>query len=778
MAPPKERTMTATADADGVRFYIQSTRMLCLPLIEWTCAAGLPTLLCIKILVDGHVPPVTWFPLLSNESTGGDVLLAPATCANSDIVIVDSLQGTLSTVVATSILSLIAILLFGDAMESDDGDDSGLRRHSNKRGMGIAIGSNLVPLHYMAFLLSTSRRGHVECDCDSCQSGVTMQAKNDQYTSMTGGALYQLEFASTGGLAFALSFLWMKWSRSKYRKYKSMRQDGVNCSVEPGIQDEQPIRSATLMGICWKIYASLLVLQSSQCDFSYDCNVSTLMLGSLHIVLILLYDKKPATLNQNDNPVIQDASWQEAFTPGEWMAVSTLITSLVGEYILLHSGIRNNPAAATSPFDNSPPIHRTVAHAGFVGCLVGVTLSSFLKKFLSLSPLRLDSLSGCGKGVMGVAASLVVVAIVTIGCLETALNSQLNDLSFYCGLESMSCTNLSAIIGGWMPRSVVWLFHFLLSKVDVPTYTGSVSVVRAVFLLYWSSVLAVCIPMSSHLTAWITAAVRSNVLDENNINGANGTYANNQHGRTRKKRVIIARKYFHLVAILLFAPVTWFDPDMMSLSYAIGISLLIVIEMVRGCMVSDYDIKGTFNGTDSSSSWNGFYMAFLDEKDSSAAEGGLAVTHIALIVGCAFSLWVSQLIQQTHIFSSSSWSQLPSPADNWFSSDEKLLAQLPYLGLVVLGIGDSVGAICGINFGRHNWPGGTTRTLEGSLCMFLSMVLVILLNVTNAQFEYTFQVIVTMLVMTLIEASTSQIDNLCLPIAGSTLVLLLIAHGD
>ena len=771
--------MTATADADDVRFFIQSMRMLFLPLIEWTCAAGLPTLLCIKILVDGHVPPALWFPLLSKESTSGDALLTPTTCASSVISVEESLKGPLSKVVATSILSLIAILLFGDATESDDGDESGLRRHCNNRGMGIAIGSNLVPLHYMAFLLSTFRSGHVECESDSCQSGVTIQAKNDQSTSMTGGALYQLEFASTGGLSFALSFFLMKWSRSNHRKYNRRRQDGVNCSVEPKIYGEQSIRLANLMGICWKIYASLLVLQSSQCYFSYDCDVSTPMLGSLHIVLIWLYDKNPATMNQNENPVIQDASWQEAFTPGEWMVVSTLMTSLVGKYILLHAGIRNNSAAATSPFDNSPPIHLTVAHAGFVGCLVGVTLSSFLKKFSSLSPFRLDILSGCGKGVMGVAATLVVVAIVTFGCLETALNSRLNGLSFYCELESMSCTNLSASIGGYrIPRSVLWLSHFLLLKVDVPTYTGSVSVVRAVFLLYWSSVLAVCIPMASHLTAWTTAAVRSSVLDENIINVANGTYANNQRGRTRKKRVIIARKYFHLVAILLFAPVTWFDPDMMSLSYAIAISLLIVIEMVRGLMVSDDDIKGAFNSTDSSSSWNGFYKAFLDEKDSSAAEGGLAVTHIALIMGCAFSLWASQLIQQTHVSSASGWSQLPSPADTWFSSDEKLLALLPYLGLVVLGIGDSVGAICGIHFGGHNWPGRTTRTLEGSLCMFLSLLLVILFNVTNAQFEYTFQVIVTMLVMTLFEASTSQIDNLCLPIAGSTLVLLLIAHGD
>jgi dolichol kinase len=154
----------------------------------------------------------------------------------------------------------------------------------------------------------------------------------------------------------------------------------------------------------------------------------------------------------------------------------------------------------------------------------------------------------------------------------------------------------------------------------------------------------------------------------------------------------------------------------------------------------------------------------MDEKDSSASGGGIAVTHIALIMGCAFPCWVYQLLQQT----------------TSLLCDNKMLALLPYLGLVVLGIGDSVGAICGIIFGRHHWP-SSTRTMEGSVCMLLSMVLVILSidsNTTSQQnnssiMQFTYQVSVTMFVMTLLEASTSQTDNLCLPIAGSTLMLLL-----
>merc|ERR1719296_239220 len=85
-----------------------------------------------------------------------------------------------------------------------------------------------------------------------------------------------------------------------------------------------------------------------------------------------------------------------------------------------------------------------------------------------------------------------------------------------------------------------------------------------------------------------------------------------------------------------------------------------------------------------------FYMIFLDEKDSSAAKGGLAVTHIALIVGCAFPLWASQLLHPT-------------------DTQDAFLALLPFLGVVVLGIGDSAGAIGGISFGHYHWSGGSSR---------------------------------------------------------------------
>ena len=211
---------------------------------------------------------------------------------------------------------------------------------------------------------------------------------------------------------------------------------------------------------------------------------------------------------------------------------------------------------------------------------------------------------------------------------------------------------------------------------------------------------------------------------------------------------------------------------MISLSYAIAIALLVVIEMIRGGMgtyCSTIEHEHNILGTDTTSVLNRFYVAFLDEKDASAAKGGLAVTHIALVFGCAFPLWVHQCLQKEPILSSEEGSIVQR--DKNF-----LMSLLPFLGLIILGVGDSISAIIGVNFGRRHWPGGSSRTIEGSVCMFLSMMVAVMLHAGYQRFtelaNYSFEIAVVLAVISLIEASTSQVDNLCLPLAGSTLVLL------
>ena len=96
--------------------------------------------------------------------------------------------------------------------------------------------------------------------------------------------------------------------------------------------------------------------------------------------------------------------------------------------------------------------------------------------------------------------------------------------------------------------------------------------------------------------------------------------------------------------------------------------------------------------------------------------------------------------------------------------------------VLVLGIGDSVGAIGGLSFRfPTNWPGGSSHTLEGSACMLLSMVCAVgafALVCGLEVWQCVTRSFVPLLVLTLIEASTKQIDNMYLPIAACTLFIL------
>ncbi|KAL7537338.1 hypothetical protein ACHAXR_007748 [Thalassiosira sp. AJA248-18] len=739
----------------------------CMPLIEWGCVAGLPTLLCTKIV---GLPSSLRFLLF-------EWLLV-------DVAAGWSLQMTLQILTITSILSLITILSYGESVRKNDID-------THKRGVGLVMGSHLIPIFYFALQLHILYGSDIEPDDSFCTSWEeTGQQRSESctsasvkekyarynYNSMSGRGSNHFTIASLGGMSFAMSCLWSQYSTHRKFNCKRRKRNIGNCKTgattinsldnSKGVQSECSATDEhcnhSTMSICWKAYLGLIILH-----FSSNYDVCTLLLGMFHLLLILGYDNdnKTATALAHHSHTIQGV-WQDAFTPGEWMVVSTLITSLVGEYFFECFGMIYNFNSGVSSLHSSLPLHLIVAHAGLVGCIVGVTLCSLLKKSLPNFMLQRcpDFVGIKTMGKILLAFSLVAVAGITLGCLEAALSS------FYSNSDD------------WTPRSVRWLFHFLSSEFDdVPLHSSSTSVLRVVELVYWACTLAICLPIASILASWITARDASRIEDSNANDGTNKK-------KEHEKRVIIARKYFHLVAILLFTPITWLDPDMMSLSYAIATALLVILEMARGWNFTNdkNDNTGTVELTEYTS-WNQFYMVFFDEKDSSAAKGGLAVTHIALIVGCAFPLWVDQLLQYSCISVGTAGLSSSPPSGTLTTGYEVLLPMLPYLGVLVIGIGDSIGAISGINFGRHRWPGGSSRTLEGSLCMFLSMMIMLIIgtnvmhqhssDITGYAIYYIFQAGMLMGTISLVEASTTQIDNLCLPIAGSTFVLLMTTSG-
>lgn len=92
------------------------------------------------------------------------------------------------------------------------------------------------------------------------------------------------------------------------------------------------------------------------------------------------------------------------------------------------------------------------------------------------------------------------------------------------------------------------------------------------------------------------------------------------------------------------------QPRFLALAYAVALSALLVIEYVRMSRRVLW-VGGVVHA---------FYSNFLDERDM----GNLVVTHLYLLLGCAFPLWVS-------------W--LPARANPF----------VPYAGILALGIGDA-----------------------------------------------------------------------------------------
>ena len=139
-----------------------------MPLIEWTCIVCIPiTILSLKKL---------WFTTLSYSAN--KEIVSHQTCGTDNDEYSGSLQFCLILLIVTSIISLAIILLFENDVKKNNKSNT---HHNNKRGLGLVIGSHLVPLCYMAmYLFSFNDR-----DRDSCTT--IEEGRSPSYDSISKG---------------------------------------------------------------------------------------------------------------------------------------------------------------------------------------------------------------------------------------------------------------------------------------------------------------------------------------------------------------------------------------------------------------------------------------------------------------------------------------------------------------------------------------------------------------------------------------------------------------
>ncbi|KAL6042280.1 dolichol kinase [Balamuthia mandrillaris] len=152
---------------------------------------------------------------------------------------------------------------------------------------------------------------------------------------------------------------------------------------------------------------------------------------------------------------------------------------------------------------------------------------------------------------------------------------------------------------------------------------------------------------------------------------------------------IIVRKYYHLLTIVMFVPGIFYQMDFLRLAFGVALSALLLIEYVRKAHIRPF---GSYI--------HQFMHSFIDSRDL----GFFFLTHIHLLLGCAIPVW----------FFSSSLSY-PPPLTSFYRL-------LPFVGVLIVGIGDSLASLVGRCFGSCKWP-RTKKTVEGTASAVVGVLL-------------------------------------------------------
>ncbi|XP_038078920.1 dolichol kinase-like isoform X2 [Patiria miniata] len=202
----------------------------------------------------------------------------------------------------------------------------------------------------------------------------------------------------------------------------------------------------------------------------------------------------------------------------------------------------------------------------------------------------------------------------------------------------------------------------------------------------------------------------------------------------------VVRKYFHLLAVCIYVPGILYDVHLLHLASAGTLFIFIVLEFLRIFRV--WPIGDILHDA---------FQVFTDAQDCGVA----ILTHIYLLLGMALPVWL----------------YMESPHSQFGTS----LAI--YSGVLSLGVGDTAASVVGSLYGKIRWP-GSKKTVEGTCAAILSQLLacrlLFYLDPSLSAHPLGWSGVLWVVSLTsVLEAVTTQIDNLVLPLFMYSLLLSL-----
>lgn len=189
---------------------------------------------------------------------------------------------------------------------------------------------------------------------------------------------------------------------------------------------------------------------------------------------------------------------------------------------------------------------------------------------------------------------------------------------------------------------------------------------------------------------------------------------------------IIQRKFFHIMALLVFVPPVFIDCQWLCLAISGAIFVFLFIESLR--LVRFPYVASLMES---------YVEDFIDERDKNE----LILTHLFLLMGCGLPVLITN--------------------ENSVSA-----FYVRICGICVLCIGDAAASVVGVNYGKHKWP-GSKKSYEGTFGAFIgtwiSMLFIYQFKEINFGWKNLLITAVPAFIGAIDEAFTSQIDNLTLP---------------